>query len=653
LLAEIPANHTNNPARLLKPANSDPQAGVNGPFCLHFHTGHLIFSCARSGAPAKYSTMVRAVSCIAKVLSVCLLGFVMPQLGAVPADVQVDAHFEPAEIFAEKHSQLVVDVCGATKQTVEPQVHLDSAKVQRMQALYEVQSDGRFHSQYTYLVSPWGTGKFTLNSSVVVIDGHMFPIPATTLTVRENVLALESAVAQFPHIAELKAQIPAQTLYLGQTVPAAISLSMQNGVRFRLDRSHPEKMTNAFRVGSGIDAPIGDYVSISGEREHQREWQTLVTATRIGTQNLAFVCGVSVVLPEAAMPQNYAKLFDQLPQWVPLSVTSPQYAIAVMPLPETNRPHDFSGAIGQFRLCPATIQTPVVPKAGKSIELVFVVEGEGNLQDMGIPELPLDDHWRLYRTRKIVEPEDRLGFSGKVMFHYTIVPQVADALMLPPFSFCFFNPQTREYSTLVYEFESPLAFSSAAAKTIGPKSAKCTLGDILAEKLPLQTSMGPTARSFSSLWSSYLFWILQGFLLWFYVWFILSLWRRYRHARYGLLNLHQVRSPEIKALLLKARQACERENQILFYETLREALLATLAYVIRRNQTTLAVHGLLEVLRSSEDRLRREYFEKIRSYLNAADDIRNPQVPKHGRRECEKNWENVVRLIEVLQEINL
>jgi hypothetical protein len=582
-----------------------------------------------------------------------------PGFAAAEPNVRIDAHFEPTEIFVRQSSKLVVDVRGPAQQTVEPQICLSDANVQRMQAVYEVQPDGRFHSRFIYRITPWGEGKFTLNSSFVLAEGQLVPIPAATLVVREDVATVEETIAKHPHIAMLSVEVPEKTLFLGQSVPAEITLSLQKGVRFRMNEPNPEKILGPFRVGSGIDAPIGSYVDVDGDNvaggnnSRERRWRTLITPTRLGLRELAFACGVSVVLPEEATLQNYSRFFEQDIKWVPLSVTSPKCPISVVPLPDEKRPKNFSGAIGQFKLLPARIQSSTARKVGKPVEVAFVVSGEGNLEGVGIPELPLDSQWRLYRSRKIVEPTDRLGFSGKITFIYTLIPQRPDALLFPAFAFSYFDPRAREYVSLAYEIENPLTFAAKKQQDKNFDKSKRTLGSVLGEKLPLRTPRESTAGSFSSVLGSYTFWVLQGFILWFYVWGGLRLWRYHQKDRYGFFHLHKIRSPEIKALLFKARRALANGDQKLFYDSLRQTILSTLAYMIRHNGVRLSVYGVLEILRSSKDRQWVEYFEKIRRFLIAAEDIHNPRVPWLTRHQCEKNWEDAVRLVEALQEVAL
>jgi hypothetical protein len=623
----------------------------------------VVFPCFSRTWAAKCSPMGALVGRVLVALWVGAGALVSPVFAAMEPDVRIEAHFEPAEIFVRQSSQLVVDVHGPAQQAIEPQISLNEANVQRMQAVYEAQPDGRFHNRFIYRVTPWGEGKFTLNSSFIVVAGQLFPIPAATLIVREDIATVEETIAKHPHIARLSVEVSEKTLFLGQSIPAEITLSVQNGVRFRMNEPNPEKILGQFRVGSGVDAPIGSYVEVGGDNTgtgnnlgsnpREKRWQTLVTPTRLGLRELAFACGISVVLPEAATLQNYSRFFEQGDAWVPLSVTSLKCPISVVPLPDEKRPKNFSGAIGQFKLLPARIQSSTARKVGKPVEVAFVVAGEGNLQGVGIPELSLDSQWRLYRSRKVVDPTDRLGFSGKITFVYTLIPQRPDALLFPAFAFSYFDPRAREYVTLTYEIENPLTFASRAKENKKSDGTKRTLGKVLGEKLPLRTPRESTAGSFSSVLSSYTFWVLQGFILWFYVWSVLRLWKHHQKERYGFFHLHKIRSPEIKALLFKARRALANDDQKLFYESLRQAILSTLAYMIRHNGVRLSVYGVLEILRSSKDRLWVEYFEKIRRFLIAAEDIHNPHVPWLGRHQCERNWEDAVRLIEALQEVAL
>ena len=67
----------------------------------------------------------------------------------------------------------------------------------------------------------------------------------------------------------------------------------------------------------------------------------------------------------------------------PVTVTSQPILLHVSPLPEDNRPQDFSGAIGQFDF-QANV-SPLQVKAGDPLTLKMDVKGSGNFKNLQMP----------------------------------------------------------------------------------------------------------------------------------------------------------------------------------------------------------------------------------------------------------------------------
>ena len=67
----------------------------------------------------------------------------------------------------------------------------------------------------------------------------------------------------------------------------------------------------------------------------------------------------------------------------PVTVTSQPIILHVSPLPQENRPNDFSGAIGQFDFQASV--SPLQVKAGDPLTLKMDVKGSGNFKNLKMP----------------------------------------------------------------------------------------------------------------------------------------------------------------------------------------------------------------------------------------------------------------------------
>ncbi len=123
--------------------------------------------------------------------------------------------------------------------------------------------------------------------------------------------------------------------------------------------------------------------------------------------------------------------------------TSP-LEIKVNPLPESGKPQDFSGAVGDFRL-EATVDKPQAG-TGDAINLRVKLSGSGNFRtitDFPLPDLP---GFRIYssKSQDEVTVKNNLLQGGK-SWDYVIVPQSPGREFIPELKFRYFSPEQRRY----------------------------------------------------------------------------------------------------------------------------------------------------------------------------------------------------------------
>jgi hypothetical protein len=112
------------------------------------------------------------------------------------------------------------------------------------------------------------------------------------------------------------------------------------------------------------------------------------------------------------------------------SVKGAPLVIRILPLPTEGRPARFSGGVGQFTITASADATEV--EVGKSLNLVVVVKGSGDLADLVPPRLDeLADFHIIGRLHK--------GRPDRAL-QYEISPLSAEVTEIPPISFHYFDP---------------------------------------------------------------------------------------------------------------------------------------------------------------------------------------------------------------------
>ena len=107
-------------------------------------------------------------------------------------------------------------------------------------------------------------------------------------------------------------------------------------------------------------------------------------------------------------------------------------SVRVLPLPEADRPAEFSGAVGRFTVSGTTDRATVVE--GHSLRLVLTIAGDGLLDGVPPPRLDQLEAWHEMGATTI----DVLGVSRVVTSE--LVPTATGVVEIPSVAFAFFDP---------------------------------------------------------------------------------------------------------------------------------------------------------------------------------------------------------------------
>lgn len=118
--------------------------------------------------------------------------------------------------------------------------------------------------------------------------------------------------------------------------------------------------------------------------------------------------------------------------------------IEVLPFPELDRPADFNGLVGQFRLN-VEVDKPSV-KTNEAITLKVRYSGQGNIRSLTKPEILLPSDFEKYEP-KVSETINRQGevISGSKSFEYVLIPRFPGQQRIPSVRLVYFDPLERRY----------------------------------------------------------------------------------------------------------------------------------------------------------------------------------------------------------------
>lgn len=116
--------------------------------------------------------------------------------------------------------------------------------------------------------------------------------------------------------------------------------------------------------------------------------------------------------------------------------------VEVLPLPDTGRPANFTGAVGTFSI--SVRARPLDVRVGDPIELTIDITGDGPLETLPPPRLAADPKLTAaFRVPREDLAGERLG--GGKRFSQTIRAERADITEIPPIEYPYFDPERERY----------------------------------------------------------------------------------------------------------------------------------------------------------------------------------------------------------------
>ena len=176
--------------------------------------------------------------------------------------------------------------------------------------------------------------------------------------------------------------------------------------------------------------------------------QYVLFPQRSGTLTISS-CNMEVGINQRVQTQSRS-IFDDFfgrVQTIPRQVTSRPVQITVLPLPE-GRPASFSGGVGQMRFNVTLDKTEV--NANEPVILKASISGNGNLRFVDAPRINFPPNFEVYDPR-IATQLNAATTAGSKTFEYLVIPRHGGTYKIPAIEFSYFDPQTRQYVTLLSE----------------------------------------------------------------------------------------------------------------------------------------------------------------------------------------------------------
>jgi hypothetical protein len=298
----------------------------------------------------------------------------------------------------------------------------------------------------------------------------------------------------------------------------------------------------------------------------------------------------------------------------PVDVTSPAQALNVLPFPDDNKPKEFTGAVGVFKMDVSA--APVELKAGDPITLNMKISGNGNFDSVQSPSLSSVQGFKVYNAEAQKTADD-----SKV-FEQVIIPQNTEIKNIPAVKFAYFDPQKETYFTEqnplislhVLPADEKVGVIIDTSKQAPTLSSTRVLGQDI---VYIKEDIGKLRVSRKFLYNNKTFLGFNLFLLLGFIGIVLFQARKERLTQ-DISYARKLRAPKLaRAKLQKAKVYLAQDKKELFYEQIFKTLQEYLGHRFNRPSAGMTAEVIEELIVSQG--LDPQVGEKLKSCFSQCD----------------------------------
>ncbi|MDH3890223.1 MAG: BatD family protein [candidate division Zixibacteria bacterium] len=371
-------------------------------------------------------------------------------------EITVGVTLDRTTIGMDEQALLQVQVAGSVQNLPEPQLPTLPT--------FEIYSKGRSSNIsiangvvessliYRYLVIPRKAGKFPIDNISVVHNNKRYKGNMVMLTVLNrgssasddiNDRSLDSKGDSKDYF--LEAVVDKKDPYVNEQV--TLTLKFYIAVQYYGSPELTEPTTTGFWTEVlGNKAPY--YQSLNNRRYRLIERKYALFPTQTGELTIGRATIRATVAGKRRRsrdPFGSFNLDDFFGRGVEARASSQPLRINVKPIPQENRPADFTGTIGRFKIKAEADKRQV--EVNEPVTVKFRISGTGNIKSVAEPVLSEMDEFRIYRassSESVSQQNDKLG--GTKVFEEVFIPRVPGDLVIPSVAFNYFDPDRDQYN---------------------------------------------------------------------------------------------------------------------------------------------------------------------------------------------------------------
>ncbi len=374
--------------------------------------------------------------------------FILATGTAWSADIQVTASVDKQELTLEDSVNFSVVVEG-TQSAPPPQLPpLDSFKVRARgsSSSFQIINGNRSSSiTYNFVLLPKETGTFTIGPATVNIEGKPYQTAPITLVVKEPSAVPDTSREVFAEMV-VSNQKP--------SVREQVTATLRIYHRVEIKNLRADIQFQGFRE-EALKGPVQNTRMVNGIRYLSYEIPTALFPLRSGKVEIpATIIELDQVDRSRGVqpsdrfdPFGQGSIFNNFGRLQHKTLRTKAITLHIQPLPQKNRPENFSNLVGDFIISAQLSRAEV--EVGDTTTLTVTVAGQGNVKDLSLPSPQWGDNFKVYEDQS--EYRQTTGartVSGEKVYTYALVPLKPGELQIPAIPLSYFDPTKGDYVSI-------------------------------------------------------------------------------------------------------------------------------------------------------------------------------------------------------------
>jgi len=475
-------------------------------------------------------------------------------------------------------------------------------------------------ASYSFVLRPVREGTYTIGSATIQVEGQTYRTKPLTITVTNESQQSSDPDDPYNKAAEnvfVKVLTNKTTLYQGEPLVASYK------VFFDTDIDNPEL----------LEEP--NYTGFYRENIELKRIPTRKESYN-GKQYTSGVIRQLVLIPQRSGKIRPGKIEFKIPTVIPsgrrdffgrmmgkkinLNTSEDFPTLEVKPLPLSNQPSNFSGAVGNYTLDVSLSRTDV--SADESVTLKIKVSGSGNIKLVDIPEPEIPNAFEAYDPKYSENISiNASGMKGSKTFEYLLIPRYNGSYKIPAINFSYFDPNEESYKSLrSEEFTINVTGGTNQANQPGgqvPAAEKENVDFINEDILFIKTDIGNLRKKGKVFYGSGLFYGLLLGIAGVLIAMLVYYFTVYNRQEDIVRSKQQKASKLARKHLSQARKELSSNRKEAFYAALSSALWGYFSDKLNIPLSKMTKEAIMDKLHQKG--VDKEFIEKVTDIMNRAE----------------------------------